>query len=94
MHTILFLTVDLLQAGSSDLFSVQTGLQGLYDEISQASLQFLTESDVDTFHDVLFTPDWVLVDATGQRRTGAQEREEDRAEPCPPLPWRRGHRGR
>ena len=76
MHTILLSTFNLLQAGSPDLFSVQTDLQGLYDEISQASQQFLTESDVDDFHDVLFTPDWVIVDAGGRRRTWAEVREQ------------------
>src|SRR4029077_15574458 len=28
------------------------------------------------FHDVLFAPDWVLVDAAGKQRTWAQVREE------------------
>jgi hypothetical protein len=67
-------------------FDVQTELQGLYDEISQATLQFVTESDVDLFHDVLYTPDWVFVDATGQKYTWPQMREREvQALSAPPL---------
>ena len=52
------------QAIGSEAFNLGGELQGLYEEISQATLQFVTESDVDLFHDVLYTPDWVFVDAT------------------------------
>jgi ketosteroid isomerase-like protein len=76
MHTILLLTLGLLQTGSPGVFSVQADLQGLYDEISQASLQFLTETDIDDFHDVMYTPDWVVVDTKGQQHTWAELREQ------------------
>src|SRR5258707_8625124 len=59
---------------SPDALNAQAELQGLYDEISHATLQFATESDVDLFHDVIYTSDWVLVDQTGQRETWPQVR--------------------
>jgi hypothetical protein len=62
------------QGAPPDAFNVQTDLQGLYDEISQATLQFKTESDVDLFHDALYTPDWVFVNETGLKQTWAQMR--------------------
>jgi hypothetical protein len=52
-----------------DPFLVQADIQGLYAEISQASLQFLTEADVDDFHDILYTPDWTVTDAMGRQHT-------------------------
>jgi ketosteroid isomerase-like protein len=76
MHTILLLALGLSQPNTADLVSIQADLQGLYDEISQASLQFLTETDIDDFHDVMYTPDWVFVDAAGQEHTWAQQREQ------------------
>jgi hypothetical protein len=76
MYTSLLLVLGLLQTGSPDAFSVQTELQGLYDEISQTSLQLVNENELDDFHDVLFAPDWVLVDAAGQRRTWTQVRQD------------------
>ena len=76
MHTILLLMLGLLQSSAPDTFSVQADLQGLYDEISQASLQFLTETDVDDFHEIMYTPDWIFVDTKGQQRTWAELREQ------------------
>lgn len=77
MTEVLLLVLTLLQPGSPpDAFDVQADLQGLYDEISQADLQFVTASDVDLFHDVLYTPDWVFVDATGQKQTWSQVRQQ------------------
>ena len=76
MTPVLLLAMALLiQATRPDTFDVQAELQGLYDEISQATLQFVTESDIDVFHDVLYTPDWVFVDATGHTQTWAQLRQ-------------------
>jgi len=76
MHTVVLLGLGLLQAGAMDSFSLQAELQGLYDEISQATLQFVTAADVDQFHDVLYTPDWSFVDAAGQRHGWTQMREQ------------------
>jgi hypothetical protein len=76
MHTILLLTLGLLQAGSPDAFTVQADLQGRYDEISQASLQFVTDADVDDFHDVMYTSDWAVTDMAGQRQDWAQLRRQ------------------
>jgi hypothetical protein len=59
-----------------DLFTIQAELQGLYDEISQATLQFVSIEDADQFHSVLYTPDWVFVDTAGQRQTWAQMHEQ------------------
>jgi hypothetical protein len=68
-------TPALASGTGSDRFDVQATLQGLYDEISQATLQFATGSDVDLFHQVLYTPDWVFVDATGRTQTWPQVRQ-------------------
>jgi hypothetical protein len=60
----------LLNPGTPpDTFDVKAELQGLYDEISQATLQFATAADVDEFHDVLYVPDWVFTDAAGHTQT-------------------------
>jgi hypothetical protein len=76
MTEVLFLALTLVSPGTRpDTFDVQAELQGLYDEISQATLQFVTESDIDQCHDVLYTPDWVFVDATGHTETWPQVRE-------------------
>jgi len=68
--------VALAPISPHDEFSVWAELQGLYDEISQATQQFETASDVDLIHDVLYTSDWVFFDATGQRHSWLQVREE------------------
>jgi hypothetical protein len=59
-----------------DLFSIQTDLQGLYDEISQAVLQFATVQDADQFYEVLYAPDWAFVDAAGQRHGWPEMRDQ------------------
>jgi hypothetical protein len=35
----------------------------------------MTQADVDLFHNVLYTPDWVFVAATGQKQTWPEVRE-------------------
>jgi len=92
MHFILMFALTAFQAGASDPFSVQAELQGLYDEISQATFQFATDLDIDEFHDVVYAPDWTLVDASGQRRTWPQVREQAvqaLAQPLPNAIWQR-----
>ena len=64
MNAVSLFTLALLQVAPGDLFSLRTQLQGLYDEISQATLQFDNEQDVSDFHTVL-TADWAFVDAGG-----------------------------
>jgi hypothetical protein len=64
----LLLTVAAAESAQADSFAVRADLQGLYDEISQATLQFETEHDVDQFHEVLYTADWSFVDDKGQTR--------------------------
>jgi hypothetical protein len=77
MHMIMLaLTLTLAPAAPPDLFSIQADLQGLYDEVSQASLQFETLEDANQFHEVLYTPDWVFVDASGQSHTWPQLRDQ------------------
>jgi hypothetical protein len=66
----------LIPAASADTFEIQAELQGLYDEISQATLQFTNQSELDQFHDVIYTPDWAFTDAAGHTRTWADVREE------------------
>jgi hypothetical protein len=76
MTEVLLITLTLLNPGTPpDTFNVRSELQGLYDEISQVTLSFVTESDVDMLHDVLYTPDWVFVDGTGHTQTWPQVRQ-------------------
>jgi hypothetical protein len=63
-------------ARAPEVLSVRADLQGLYDEISQAGFQFESGTDVDLFHDVLYTPDWMFVNAAGQPHGWSQEREQ------------------
>jgi hypothetical protein len=60
-----------------DPFVTRAELQALYDEASQATLQFGTAIDVDEFHEVLCTADWKFVDATGQPHTWQQMRDRE-----------------
>jgi hypothetical protein len=76
VSVVLLFAVALAQIAPHDEFSVRAELQGLYDEISQATLQFETASDVDDFHEVLYTSDWVFVDAAGERHPWSQVREQ------------------
>jgi hypothetical protein len=62
-------------ASAADTASIRADLQGLYDEMSQAPMQFLTESDIDAFHDLMFTTDWTSVDTAGHVRSWADVRE-------------------
>lgn len=87
MQFILMLALAAFQAASVDSFAVQTELQGLYDEISQATMQFESGLDVDEFHDVFYAPDWTLVDASGQHHTWAQQREQLLQSLGQPLPY-------
>jgi hypothetical protein len=75
MTEVLLFTLAMVLAGPTNTFDIQAELQGDYDEISQATLQFVTPSDVDMFHDVLYTPDWVFVDPAGHTQTWPQARE-------------------
>jgi hypothetical protein len=63
------------EARSPLAFDAAVELQGLYDEISQVDVPFLTQSEVDLFHDLLYAPDWVFVDAAGRKQTWAEFRE-------------------
>ena len=75
MTQILLFAAALFIPGTPvDNFIVQAELQGLYDEISQATLQFATASDIDEFHEVLYTPDWVFTDPEGHTRTWPEVR--------------------
>jgi len=77
MNPALLVAMALLVSGVSvDRFEIQAELQGLYDEISQATLQFTTQSELDQFDDVLYTPDWSFTDAAGHTRTWPDMREE------------------
>jgi len=70
----LLVAFGLLTPQSDAVFAAQTELQGLYDEISAASQQFATADDIDQFHSVFYTPDWVFVDGSGQKETWQQAR--------------------
>ena len=68
MYIVLVASLFFLPAPSTDLFATQAELQGLYDEISQATLQFETETDVDQFHAVFFAADWAFIGLDGHTR--------------------------
>jgi ketosteroid isomerase-like protein len=76
MNAVSLFTLALLQVAPGDLFSLRTQLQGLYDEISQATFQFDAESDIDDFHAVLYTPDWTFVDTEGRRHSWPEMRQQ------------------
>jgi hypothetical protein len=60
----------------ADTFAVRPALQGLYDEMSQATLQFMTASEIDDLQAMLTTPDWVFVDESGRRYHWPQMRKD------------------
>ena len=76
MNAVSLFTLALLHVASGDSFSVRTQLQGLYDEISQATFQFDNETDIDDFHAVLYTADWTFVDADGRRHSWPEMRQQ------------------
>ena len=85
MTDVFLLALVLLRPGPPpDRFDVQADLQGLYDEIT--TLQFVSESDVDLLHDVLYTPDWVFVDAMGQKQIWHELRQQAVRALARPLP--------
>jgi hypothetical protein len=88
LHIMLLLALAVVRPDDQSAFSVQAELQGLYEEISQATLQFVTGDDIDQFHEVLYTPEWVFIDATGKRSPWSQVREEQiQALTAPPFDW-------
>lgn len=76
IHVLVLAAALLVPSAPADDFAVQAELQGLYDEISQATLQFVSPADVDEFHDVLYTADWVFTDLAGQRHAWREVRED------------------
>jgi hypothetical protein len=75
MPPALLLAAALIVAGPpADNFLVQAELQGLYDESSQAALQFVSAPDIDEFHAVLCTADWIFTDLAGHPRTWTEMR--------------------
>jgi len=88
MHFMLLLAIAFPHPDSDSVFSVQAELQGLYEEISQSTLQFVSADDIDQFHEVLYTPEWVFIDAQGQRHPWSQVREEEiQALKAPTFDW-------
>lgn len=63
----LLLPLVLLQVSAHDSFMVASELRGLYDEMSQATLEYNTAAELDDFHRVFCTPDWVFIDLQGKR---------------------------
>jgi len=74
MTVFLFLMLMGLQAGARNTFDMQSDLQGIYDELSQAAMQFGGPEDIDSFHTVFYTPDWVFVDDEGHRHPWSEKR--------------------
>jgi len=76
----------LAQGTPVDTFAIRADLQGLYDEISQATMQFENAHDVDQFHEVLYTQNWEFVDAKGNKRQWSDLRADAiRALDAPPV---------
>jgi hypothetical protein len=73
---MLALVLAVLLQSSADTTQLRFDLQGVYDEIAQAGLQFDSPLDVDEFHAVFYTPDWSFVDASGTRHTWSELREQ------------------
>jgi hypothetical protein len=73
-HAFVVALALLTSMTPTDKFEVQFELQALYDEISQATLQFDTATDIDDLHAVLYTPDWTFTDAAGHTKTWADLR--------------------
>jgi len=76
MTVFLFLMVVGLQASAPNTFDMQSDLQGIYDELSQAAMQFGGPEDIDSFHTVFYTPDWTFVDAEGHQHPWSEKRAE------------------
>ena len=75
MMNALLLSLTLLQPGARpEPVAVKAEIQGLYDEMSDATRQFETESDIDLLHEVLCTFDWTFIDATGTVQNWPQVR--------------------
>ena len=73
-------------ARSARAADVRIELQGLYDEIGQSQFQFADESDVELFHDVLYTPDWTFTDVTGHAEAWPHVRAQTITSPDAPRP--------
>lgn len=65
------------------VFDSQVELQGLYDEISEVYGPAMTVQDISMFDEVVYTPDWVFVDAAGRRFTRAELSARDAQLPEP-----------
>ncbi len=76
MNVLTAAMLMVLQAGPQSIFSIHCDLQGLYDEMSQATLTSRSAGDVDMFHEVFYTPDWTFVDTEGQRHSWAELRQQ------------------
>jgi hypothetical protein len=68
--------VLVLTAAQSDAGSVQAGLQGIYDEISAATLGWDTALDIDDLERALYSRDWVFIDSNKQLHSWQQVRDE------------------
>ena len=79
------LLLATMMSSKADWFRVQSDLQALYDESTQAELQFETALDVDEYHAVRFAPGWTFVDASGKSHSW----EEMRASALSALPDRK-----
>jgi SnoaL-like domain len=59
------------ESSSPEAFDALMEVQALYDEISQVDVPFVTPEDFEQFHAVIYTPDFVYVDASGRKQTWA-----------------------
>ncbi|MBZ5559431.1 MAG: hypothetical protein LAO77_19340 [Acidobacteriia bacterium] len=76
MNLLVFAMLGMLQTTPQNMFSIKCDLQGLYDEIAQATLSARSAKDVDLFHDVFYTSGWLFVDGEGKRLSWTELRDQ------------------
>ncbi|HEX4346603.1 MAG TPA: hypothetical protein VHZ73_03480 [Vicinamibacterales bacterium] len=81
------LLVASLMSSAPNTFDVQSNLQALYDEATQAELQFDTPLDIDEYHAVRFTPAWTFVDASGSSHSWDEMRAAEVSELSQRKDW-------
>jgi hypothetical protein len=76
----IFLALALARAGTcvgcdisqADTFALQAQLQGLYEEMAEGAIHSTADDVAAPLTAELYAPDWVFIDASGQRQSLAQ----------------------
>lgn len=64
-------------------FNTDVQLQGLYDEMSEVYVPAMSAEDVHLFDEVVYTPHFLLIDASGRKLTQEQMRARAAETPAP-----------